>query len=500
MSFPAKTERVAREQFQWDVFLSYQTPDQKTVGAIADKLSQMGLKVWWDQWEIAQGASFMKLMWAGLRSSWATIVFIGPTTIGNWQNLEVDQAIASHVSQGRPVLPVFLPGVPDPDKVDIGFLSLSSRAVFGETVDDQNVLNRIYWGITGINRERTMPSAAPRPEAAALPELESNQESIASLARWLRTGNVTFFVGPAVSSIGPKVPPRDWEIACQLLREIDLIRTGETNLLPSVDVAATLYAVSKTDPVLEETVVRLIESRSASVPPAQQRLAELLAKLSQRDRPRGKRLEKQLILTTNIDLMMERALLLKNLKLTRVVQHKSERSLYVTSYRDVNNVPLETGRLDELIAGAQDTQVSPEAVGSLLTEPILYKMRGSQDIPGSCALTRPQLLAQARAAIAEHLIPAELQRIAANTPIVFLGTGLLDTDFQYISHTVLFNSWSSDHPKYLVHVAPEQDKDDGYRRMEAGIWDKIKQFGMRRNLTTIEDSSERFLERLMEAL
>jgi hypothetical protein len=500
MSFPAKTEKVSREHFQWDVFLSYQTPDQKTVGEIADKLSQMGLKVWWDQWEIAPGASFMKLMWAGLRSSWATIVFIGPTTIGNWQNLEVDQAIASHVSQGRPVLPVFLPGVPDPDKVDIGFLSLSSRAVFGETVDDQSVLNRIYWGITGVNRERKMPSGAPLPEAAALPQSEGNAEAIASLAQWLRTGNVTFFVGPAVSSLGPALPPRDWEIACKLLREIDLIGTEESHLLPPVDVAATMYAVSKTDPILEETVVSLIRSRSSSIPPAHQRLADLLAKLALRDRPRGRRLDKQLILTTNIDLMMERALLLKNLGFTRVVQHKSERLLYVTSYPDAANVPRETDKLEELIAGAQDTQVSPEAIGSLLEEPILYKMRGSQDIPGSCALTRFQLLAQARAAIAEHLIPAELQKIAANTPIVFLGTGVLDSDFQYISHTVLFNAWSSDHPKYLVHLAPEQDKGDGYRRMEAGIWDKIKQFGLRRNLTTVEESSERFLQRLMEAL
>ena len=268
-----------------------------------------------------------------------------------------------------------------------------------------------------------------------------------------------------------------------------------------MDVAAAMYAVSNNDPVLEETVRSLIQNRSSIVPTAHQRLADLIAKLSLREKPRGKTLEKQLILTTNIDLMMERALLRQNLRPTRVVQHKSDSMLRITDYRSIAYVPASPAELDDAIVGTVDRLVSSEGTAaSLLGEPILYKVRGSQDISGSCALSRPQLLAQARASVAERLIPAELDKIASGTPIVFLGTGLLDSDFQYIGHTVLFNAWKSDHPKYLVHLPPDHDRGDGYRRAEAGMWEQIKNSALRRNLTTVELSSERFLERLLEAI
>ena len=139
--------------------------------------------------------------------------------------------------------------------------------------------------------------------------------------------------------------------------------------------------------------------------------------------------------------------------------------------------------------------------GVLLNGPVcVFPTRIDSASSPSCALTRPQLLAQARSVIANHLIPDEFQTAASNTPIVFLGTGLLDPDFQYISHTVLFDAWESAHPKYLVQLAPDQDSEDGYRRMEAGIWDKIKQSAMRRNLTTVEEFGDRFLQRLASAL
>ena len=501
MSFPSKTVNACRENFRWDVFLSYQTPDREMVAEVHSKLLEMGLKIWWDYFEIPPGAHFMDKMWEGLKGSWATIVFIGPNTMGKWQNIEVKAAIASQVGEGRPVLPVFLPGAPNPSQVDIEFLSVSSCAVFDSSATEQRVLNRIYWGITGTNPDRPKSEINLASNVPAVAAPDQATEAVSNLARWLRTGNVTFFVGPSVSKIGPALPPRGWEIACSLLTEVGLLKVDENKLLPPVDVAATLYALSKTDPVLEETVVTLIQSRSGEVPAAHQKLAQLLAALDARVKPRGRRVEKQLILTTNIDLMMERALLRARLKLTRVVQHKSERSLRVTNYYDAGYAPQEAGALDDFIMGSPESMLSPEmTTGNLLAEPILYKLRGSQDISGSCALTRLQLLAQARAVIAEHLIPAELQKIAGNTPIVFLGTGLLDPDFQYISHTVLHSAWSSDHPKYLVQMAPEMEKGDGYRQMEAGLWDKIKQVAMRRNLTTVEDSSERFLQSLIDAI
>jgi hypothetical protein len=108
-------------------------------------------------------------------------------------------------------------------------------------------------------------------------------------------------------------------------------------------------------------------------------------------------------------------------------------------------------------------------------------------------------LAQARLVTAEHLIPKELESIAANTPIVFLGTGLFDPELEYVAHTVLHEAWESPHDKYMVRLPPDQDANDGYVRIEIGMWDRIKQRAMQSKLRTVEESSESFLERLMGA-
>ena len=500
MAVVAGAPALVREDFRWDVFLSYRHPDQEAVRHIATKLRDMGLRVWYDEWEVVPGDKFQNDLWAALKQSWTTAVFVGPKTIGGWQEQEVQTAIDIQVKEGRRVIPVFLPDIPDPDKVDIGFPSLNSRVVFEHVVADQRALNRIYWGITGINPDN--PAKAPVLKVQKPPsDTQASDDAIEWLSDWLRSGNVTFFVGPGAAGGGPTFPPRNWDIARSLLNELKLIETDDVKFLPPIDIAATLFAVSRTDPVLEVTIVNLIQSRSLSIPPAHQNLANLLSHLSQRQYPRGRRPPKQLILTSNIDLMMERALLSNDVRFTRVVQHKSQNSLYVTNYHDVPVIPTNLDQLDELITSKPARKLLPEAVtGDAAAEPILYKLRGSQDIEGSCALTRPQLLAQARSVIANHLIPDEFQTAASNTPIVFLGTGLLDPDFQYISHTVLFDAWESAHPKYLVQLAPDQDSEDGYRRMEAGIWDKIKQSAMRRNLTTVEEFGDRFLQRLASAL
>jgi hypothetical protein len=495
-------QKPVREDFEFDVFLSYRFPDKDAVGQIADKLSAMGLKVWWDEWEIAPGDDFQDKLWDGLSRSWTTVVFIGPKTVGGWQEQEVKAAIDKQVKQQKRVIPVFLPEVPNPDEIKLEFLGLNSRVVFEHSLNEQKVFNRIYWGITGINPDRPRPapvSEAERPQ----PTAQASDDAVQWIGeKWLRLGqNVTFFVGPGVCGGGPTFPPLNWEIARSLLREMKLIESDDLKFLPPMDIAATLYAVKNTDPVLELTIVNLIQSRSSAIPSAHQALATLLVRLSHREAPpRGLTSQKQLILTSNIDLMIERALLSSGIRFTRVVQHKSEDSLYVSSYHDVTFIPTRD-QLDDVITRKEARQLRPEAVvGDALVGPILYKLRGSQDIGGSCALTRPQLLAQARSAIAKNLIPDELQKIASNTPIVFLGTGLLDPDFQYLSNTVLFNAWESPHPKYMVQLAPEQDQQDGYRRMEAGIWNKIKETAMQRKLFAVEDSCDHFLQRLADTL
>src|SRR5215472_4783081 len=136
------TPKPVREDFNWDVFLSYRHPDKDAVGQLANQLGQMGLRVWWDECEIAPGEDFQQKLWDGLTRSWTTAVFIGPKTIDGWQQEEVRASIGKQVRDGKRVIPVFLPEVANPDDAKLEFLNLNSRVVFERSLNEQKVLNR----------------------------------------------------------------------------------------------------------------------------------------------------------------------------------------------------------------------------------------------------------------------------------------------------------------------------------------------------------------------
>jgi hypothetical protein len=162
MGLLSGTQKPVREGFQWDVFLSYRHPDRDSVEYIATKLSEMDLKVWWDEWEVAPGEDFQQKLWDGLTRSWATAVFIGPKTLGGWQEKEVKAAIEKQVKSGKPVIPVFLPNVPDPDKIEIEFLGLNSRVVFERALTEDRVYKIIGGLLESTRIARSRPSRQRR--------------------------------------------------------------------------------------------------------------------------------------------------------------------------------------------------------------------------------------------------------------------------------------------------------------------------------------------------
>src|SRR6267154_1695794 len=104
MASPTTAPKPTREEIQWDVFLSYRHADRDAVSQIAAKLDELKLRVWWDEWEVPPGADFQQKLWEGLKGSYATAVFIGPNTIGGWQDQEVKAAIDQQVRSSKPVM------------------------------------------------------------------------------------------------------------------------------------------------------------------------------------------------------------------------------------------------------------------------------------------------------------------------------------------------------------------------------------------------------------
>jgi hypothetical protein len=101
------------EAQRFDVFLSYNRDDQKTVEPLAQRLRHAGIRVWVDMWSLVPGEPWQPKIEEALSSSSAYAVFIGPSGIGPWQHEEMRAAIDRRVRVATDrfrVIPVILPG------------------------------------------------------------------------------------------------------------------------------------------------------------------------------------------------------------------------------------------------------------------------------------------------------------------------------------------------------------------------------------------------------
>ena len=77
------------ETFDFDVFLSHSSKDKSVVRALAERLRRDGLKVWFDEWEIALGEPIFARVQYGLERSRFLFLFMSRNAFGSdWVTLE----------------------------------------------------------------------------------------------------------------------------------------------------------------------------------------------------------------------------------------------------------------------------------------------------------------------------------------------------------------------------------------------------------------------------
>ncbi len=518
------------------VFLSHNGEDKPVVRLIAEKLKQKGIPVWFDEWELQPGMPWQEGLEQGLEKSLAIVVFIGPGSFGKWETPEMRVALELQVQNQRPVIPALLPGVPeDVEKQMPLFLRRHTWVDFRAGVGDEKALKRLLWGVTGKN-----PEEKPPPPPPFFPPGGTNQvdDAIRNLNQTLLSGNLTYFIGSGASNGIADLPPRACDIARMLLLELQLIDHQHDKLLPPVDIAGMYYAMRVGDRNLEDKVCDLIMRQSRTVPPLHENLARLLNQLAAtRPTRRMRRRTPQLIVTTSLDVMMERALLRAGISFTRIVQHRSQRRIEINEYRDVQRLDANTiqlpsvpgvhsapvkvrlnqfDELDDIIAtyGQRyieqgSDEVPTETINVLHTlslqgmpEPILYKFLGSQDVPDSCAISTDHYFQVARRILRRNCIPAQISEIIANTPVLFFGYGFLDPDFRLTYYTLLRKPFElATEQRYALQLPPDRFANDIYRRMETGLWENIKRAGqLQLGIATLEEDGEVFLRKLLESL
>jgi hypothetical protein len=108
-------DRAEGTVVNFDVFLSHNSVDKPAVEEIARKLKATGLEPWLDIWCLTPGETFQRGLADGLRNCATCAVFVGPNGLGDWAREELLVAQDRAVKEaGYRLIPILLPGVPDP--------------------------------------------------------------------------------------------------------------------------------------------------------------------------------------------------------------------------------------------------------------------------------------------------------------------------------------------------------------------------------------------------
>lgn len=529
-------------QQHFSVFLSYNREDGAAVTRIAQSLRVHGINPWLDVQELPPGMTWEKVAERAIQESRATAFFVGPRGLGQWQEFEVRLAMQRHVESNLPLIPVLLPGCNNPDQVIPGFLRSYTWVDFRDGgLDDELAIRRLRWGITGQRPAEQGPGAPVPPPPPPREDRGEVEETVSNLASFLRSGNITLFLGPGSSLCEDGQASSACEIARQLLVELRVIPEDYDKLLPPLDIAGMYYSVRRGDDNLENTVIDMLAGADF-VPQTHKHAASLLNVLRDRKprrvRQRAQQLQ-QLVVTTNLDVMAERALLAAGIPFTRIVQHRSAQRLTINEYRDVRLVSDPGGNggpplIEAPAPGGGTQRIAPDDYEALdnfiashgqrvveqsradgdprnpldelpvheMTGPILYKHLGSLDVPNSCVISFDHFFTFARRTLRRNCIPAKISEIIGTSAVLFLGYSFLDPDFRFTYYTLVRRPFDSDMDyRYAVQLPPERFVGDIYRQMERGLWDQLKRVGLKRlKITTVEERSQDFLAMLLEAV
>jgi hypothetical protein len=527
-----------------DVFLAHHSSDKPAVREIAKQLISKEVQVWLDERELIPGEPWRPRIEEALAKCKSIAVFVGPNGIGDWQELEIDTALAKAVRDKRRVIPILLPGTEGENDLP-SFLHRNTWVDFRKGLDNGENFERLYWGITGKRLDPSIPQnqrlsaqSETRPQKK-FGDDDAVQDAFEQLSFvYNSSGSVTFFLGPRSFSGSANPPLTASEIVHSLLLELGPIDKSYKELLPTLDIAGNYYAVKAGSQGLEQRVVGMIKDRKIDTPILHKRLAELIKLILTRPPSRSYIDMPILIVTTNLDVLMERALFNAGVPFTRIVQFRSAQNIRMNEYQNIET--LQDGKIrisSQSARGEVKHEVDPENIGDLEatiakhgiqplssassersstmaglqnsrlfdenTKLILYKYHGSQDIRKSCAISVDQFYELARY---NQVAPSQITEIISQTPSLFLGYGLLDPCFRNLYHTLLRNSFELDGQgeiRYAIQSAPADEADPICRRMESKIWEKIKHAWMDQTGIHIleippQDFIDRFYDRIRE--
>lgn len=360
-------------------------------------------------------------------------------------------------------------------------------------------------------------------------------DAVGRLINLLESGNVTFLVGRGASESRDVEIPSSQEVSDKLLKTLTVIEEGQPSIPLPFDISASYFAVQESEASLEAQVSGMLTTRTDHIAPIYKALASVLSALRNRPQRRSGNRLPQLIVTTNLDVLLECALLSAGVPFTRVVQYRAATRVAINEFSKIDrledgNMRVESPRggasqfdrhdtaaMEEVIA-THDLRIiestsDPGAGGAInpveslpldkMTEPIVYKYLGSKDVPNSCTLSIDQSFEFMWWKLRRRSVPKLIVTIVGNSSQVFLGGGILDPDFRLCYHTLLREpAEMNSNEHFMVCSAPVADNNLwSDRNVERKLWMRIKTTALKRYKLNILDTRNRdFLNLLGDRL
>jgi hypothetical protein len=119
----------------YDCFLSHNGKDKCAARELCTRLEARGLKVWFDEAELLFGYNWQPQLEEAIHRSAAGVVAIGPNGTSYWNAEEMELMLRVARDRVRPVIPLLLPGAPEPSDLLPGFLMNRHRCDLRDDTD-----------------------------------------------------------------------------------------------------------------------------------------------------------------------------------------------------------------------------------------------------------------------------------------------------------------------------------------------------------------------------
>jgi TIR domain-containing protein/WD40 domain-containing protein len=151
---PFMTKRTDPDEPTFDVFLSHSSRDKLAVRQLKAMVVKHELAVWLDEDQLQPGIPWQPLLERGIKSSRSVAVLIGNDGVAPWENEEMQAALQLAVRDGRPVIPVLLPGSTRAPELPL-FLASRTWVDLRDGWTEEGMA-KLIWGITG-RKPRSSP-------------------------------------------------------------------------------------------------------------------------------------------------------------------------------------------------------------------------------------------------------------------------------------------------------------------------------------------------------